>query len=76
MINKSLILKSFVKTGEVIGTGGLFYTFMKILRTGEATYVEPNMAILIFEVVLSALSLTGSINETGLFVYENRKKNP
>jgi len=57
---KSLIV-AFIKGGQILATSFLFLTFMGMFIHGKYVWVEPNIPILIFEIVLSASWLIGSI---------------
>ena len=56
---KSLIV-AVVKTGQLVGPFFLFVTFVSMFLYGKMVWVEPNMAVLIFEIGLSFLWLVGS----------------
>ena len=63
-----------IKAGPIVGTGFLFFTFMKMFFHGEAVWVEPNIVVLTFEIGLSALWFIGSFFDTVQTIMRMRKK--
>jgi hypothetical protein len=70
---ESLIL-AFIKGGQLIAVGSLFYTFMGMLFHGKFVWVEPNIAILIFEISASALLFIGTFFDVVQTIYARAKE--
>lgn len=56
----------FNKAGHIAGTLFLFLSFMGVLFHGQFVWTEPNRALLLIEIVLSALWFAGSFIDTVL----------
>jgi hypothetical protein len=76
-ITKELLVVAFIKSGQILGPCFLFYTFAGMFfHHGQFVWVEPNMAILIFEILLSASWVAGSFIDfvqTIAFMKEKKK---
>jgi len=70
---KSLIVY-FIKSGQLVATSFLFLTFMGVFFHGKYVWAEPNMAILTFEIALSASWLIGSIIDVIQIVMRKREQ--
>jgi len=73
-LNVRLSIVGFIKAGQLVATWFLFYRFMDILLYGKSLWVEPNMAILVFEIILSASWFIGSLFDTAQTVISAQKK--
>jgi len=69
---KSLVL-AFIKGGQLIAVGSIFYTFMGMLFHGKFVWVEPNIVILIFEISASVLLFIGTFFDVAQTIMRARK---
>jgi len=60
-IAKQTLIMAFIKTGQIVATSFLFYTFMGMFFHGQFVWVEPNRLILTVEILLSAAWVVGSL---------------
>ena len=68
------IIEAFFKGGQIVATSFLFLTFMGVFFHGQFVWTEPNMTILTFEILLSALWLIGSLVDTVQAVQSFKRK--
>lgn len=73
-LNLKTLILTVIKAGPIVATGALFYTFMGVLFHGKFVWAEPNIAILTFEIVLSALWFIGSLLDLAQTVIKMQKK--
>ena len=60
-VKRSIV--GFIKAGQIVAISFLLLRFIEILRFGKSLWVEPVTTMLIFEIVLSASLLIGSLYE-------------